>query len=485
MTAETGDLAEEELRLALHRVADHIADYLEHIGERPVTPGCVPGEVAADLPAAPPEAGEPLPRILDDYERLIEPRLTQWNHPGFLAYFGITGSGPGIVGESLAAAANVVGMLWHTAPAAVELEARVADWVRQMVGLPEGFHGHINDTASTSTLVALAAAREAAGLGVREHGLSGRDLPPLVVYCSEQAHSSVDKAVLTLGIGLEQVRRVPTDEAFRMRPEALAEAMAADRAAGRRPIAVVATAGTTSTTSVDPVDAIADLCTEQGVWLHVDAAYAGPAASCPELRPLFAGWERADSLVLNPHKWLFTPVHCSLLYVRDVERLKRAFSLVPSYLESREAVVQPMDLGFQLGRRFRSLKLWMVIRSFGVEGIRARLRDHCRLARELASWVDDDPDFERVAPVPFSVVCLRARFAGAGAEEEDRLQRRLLDAVNDTHEVFLSGTELAGRYTLRVAVGNLRTQQRHVRHAWDLLRREAARLRSERDADSR
>jgi aromatic-L-amino-acid decarboxylase len=431
--------------------------------------------VAASLPLSPPEEPEPLDRILDDYERLIEPNLTHWNHPGFLAYFAITGSGPGIVAESLSAALNVNAMLWRTGPAATELEERVCDWLRQMLGLPEWFRGHLNDTASVGTLLALAAARERSGLEVRERGLAGRpDLPALVVYASDQAHSSVDKAVLTLGLGLENLRRVGSDAAFRMDAGLLERSILEDRLAGRRPLAVVATAGTTSSTSVDPMAAVAEIAARHGLWLHVDAAYAGSAAVCPELQPLFAGWERADSIVTNPHKWLFVPFDCSALYVRDVALLKRTFSLVPEYLTTPDGeVTNLMDLGIQLGRKFRSLKLWMVIRAFGVEGLRAAIREHCRLARLLAERIAGHPDFEVVAPVPFSTVCFRWTPPGS-PETQDAANERLLARVNAAGPVFLSHTKLEGRYVLRAAIGNLKTTQAHVEGAWDLVR-EAAR----------
>lgn len=479
--AELGDLPTEELRKALHRVADRIADYLDRVGDYPVVPAVAPGRALGDLPLSPPQQGEELDAILDDYERFIEPAVTHWNHPGFLAYFAITGSAPGIVGEALAAALNVNGMLWRTAPAAVELEARVCDWVRQFVGLPEGFHGHINDTASTSTLVALGAARDGVRPDIKRRGIAGGEVPPLMVYASEQAHSSVDKAAMTLGLGVDGVRRIPTDEVFRMLPDELESAIAEDRASGKLPFAVVATAGTTSTTSVDPMDRIADVCMRERVWLHVDAAYGGPAAALAECEELFRGWERADSIVLNPHKWMFTPIDCSLLYVRDVEALQRAWSVVPAYLKTEETgVVNPMDLGFQMGRRFRALKLWMVLRAFGTNGIRERIREHCRLAREFAEWIDEDDHFRRVAPVPFSVVCFRATFPGS-AERQDQLQRELLARVNAEGLVHLSGTELDGRFTLRVAVGNLRTGEEQLRTAWRLLRETAARLVAETD----
>lgn len=469
MPPPPGELPPDEVRALLRRAAEMAADYLERVESYPVLPPVAPGEIAARLSAAAPEEAEPVERILADVESLIEPGLTHWNHPGFLAYFAITGSAPGIAGETLAAAFNVNAMLWRSSPAATELEERVCDWVRRLIGLPEGFRGHVNDTASSSTLVALAAARHELrglpGADVRRRGMAGRgDLPPLVVYASDQAHSSVDKAAIVLGVGQENVRRVASDAEFRMDVGALAAAVAADRAAGRLPMAVVATAGTTSTTSVDPLPEVADLCRREGVWLHVDAAYAGSAGICPELRqgPL-AGLDLGDSLVVNPHKWLFTPVDCSLLYVRRPELLRAAFSLVPDYLVTEEAeATNLMDLGFQLGRRFRALKLWMVLRAYGAEGLRRRIREHCRLARRLAERLAAHPAFEVVAPVPFSTVCFRS----AHGDEADRA---LLAAVNADGRFFLSHTVLGGRFTLRVAIGNLRTQERHVDALAELL----------------
>jgi aromatic-L-amino-acid decarboxylase len=479
----SGEIPDRELRAALHRAAEMVADYLCRVGDYPVLAPVDPGEVAGQLPDAPPVAGEPLDRILDDYGRLIEPNVTHWNHPGFLAYFAITGSGPGILGEALAAALNVNAMLWRTSPAATELEVRVCDWLRQMVGLPEGFRGHINDTASMSTLLALATARHRQqDLEIRQRGLAGRpDVPPLVVYTSDQGHSSTDKAAMTLGLGLDNVRKVASDEAFRMSSADLRVAIAQDRAAGRRPIAVVATVGTTSTTSIDPVAEIAEICRREGLWLHVDAAYAGSAGVCPELRARFTGWEKADSIVLNPHKWLFTPLDCSVLLLRDQEHLRAAFSLVPEYLRSAETeVTNLMDLGVQLGRRFRALKLWMVIRAFGVRGLRERIRYHCRLAADLASWIEADDRFELAAPVPFSTVCFRWR-AGESPAERDRLNAALLTKVNAQGPVFLSHTVLNGRYTVRAAIGNLKTTAEHLEQAWDLICACAERVAAESD----
>lgn len=473
-----GDVPAAEFRAAMHRVADLVADYLEHVADYPVLSRARPGDVRAALPAVPPRDPEPLEAILADYRRLIEPNLTHWNHPGFMAYFGITGSGPGILGETLAAGLNVNAMLWRTSPAATELEDLVTDWLRQMLGLPEGYRGHINDTASVSTFVALGAARDRTpGLEVRERGLAGRpDVPPLVIYASEQAHSSVDKAAIALGLGIAGLRKVPVDAAFRMDAGALETMLAEDRARGRLPIAVVATAGTTSTTSLDPLAAIAAICRREALWLHVDAAYAGSAAICPEFRPLFDGIEAADSVVVNPHKWLFTPVDCSVLLVREPAALRAAFSLVPEYLRTdEEGVTNLMDYGIQLGRRFRALKLWMVIRAFGVRGLRDRIRHHIGLARELEGWIRAEPGFEVVAPVPFSVVCFRLA-RGATGEAQDAANDRLLAAVNAAGPVFLSATTLRGRRVLRVAIGNLRTRREHVAKAWALIREAAARV---------
>lgn len=487
MPPDLGELPPDEVRALLRRAADMAADYLERVETYPVLPPAAPGDLAARLPAAAPEEPDPIDDILSDVQTLVEPNLTHWNHPGFLAYFAITGSAPGIAGETLAAAFNVNAMLWKSSPAATELEERVCDWVRRLLDLPEAFRGHINDTASTSTLVALAAARHELrglpGADVRRRGMAGRsDLPPLVVYASDQAHSSVDKAAIVLGVGQENVRRVASDGNYRMDVAALAAAVAEDRAAGRLPMAVVATAGTTSTTSVDPLPEIAELCRREGVWLHVDAAYAGSAGICPELRqgPL-AGLDLGDSLVVNPHKWLFTPVDCSLLYVRRPELLRAAFSLVPDYLVTDEAeATNLMDLGFQLGRRFRALKLWMVLRAYGAEGLRRRIREHCRLARRLADRLAADrgpgsPRFEVVAPVPFSTVCFRTGLS-------DAADRDLLAAVNADGRFFLSHTVLGGRFTLRAAIGNLRTEGRHVDALADLLAERAEELAAERAA---
>jgi aromatic-L-amino-acid decarboxylase len=456
----------------MHEVADMVADYFERLERYPVVPKIQPGEVRSALPASPPEQPEPLVRILADYRSLIEPNTTHWNHPGFMAYFGVTGSGPGIVGETLAAALNNNSMLWRTGPAQTELEQHVCDWLRQMMGLPAEFKGHINDTASMSSLLALTAARQRAGeFDIRHRGMAGRpELPTLRIYASEQAHSSIGKAAVVIGVGLDNLRKIPTDRDFRMDPAALAAAIQKDRAAGMRPLAVVATVGTTSTTSIDPVPEIAEVCRREGLWLHVDAAYAGTAAICPELRAMMPGLGQADSLVTNPHKWLFVPVDCSVLFVRDPALFRETFSIVPHYLSTSETgVTNLMDYGVQLGRRFRSLKLWIVIRAFGVSGLRARIRNHCRVARELAGWIAAEPGFELMAPVPFSTVCFRAT-PNLPPEQQDEFNARLLQRVNAAGPVLVSHTQLNERYVMRVAIGTLRTEARHVAAAWELIR---------------
>jgi aromatic-L-amino-acid decarboxylase len=474
-----GDVDLDEFRAQGHRLVDWIARYLGTVESLPVLPRVRPGEIRAALPDRPPAGPEPLAAILDDVDRVVLPGLTHWNHPGFLAYFANSSPAPAVLAEALAAAINANAMLWRTAPAATETELTVLDWLRQMLGLPEGFFGVIQDTASASTLVALAAAREAVpGLDVRRRGLVGQ--ARLRMYASDQAHSSVEKAGMVLGIGQEGLRKVPADEAFRMDPAALRAAIREDRASGWTPFAVTATAGTTSTTSIDPVAAIADVCAAERLWLHVDAAYAGSAAVAPELRWVLDGCDRADSLVVNPHKWMFVPLDCSVLYTRRPDVVRAAFSLhdVPPYMRAAQETMAPnlMEYGVSLGRRFRALKLWMVIRSFGVEGIAARIREHVRLAALFRSWIEADEAFEVAAPTPLSVVCFRARFPGAPPPEADVLNQALLEAVNASGEVYLSDTKLHGRTVLRVAVGNIQTEERHLRRALELLQREERRL---------
>ena len=461
----------EAFRRHAYGVVDWIADYLANAERYPVLSRAGPGEFRAALPGLPPEQPEPIDAMLADFERLIVPAVTHWNHPGFFAYFAITGSGAGILGEMLTAALNVNAMLWRTSPAATELEEVALAWLRQLIGLPSGFDGVINDTASSSTLYALAAAREAQpGVDARVRGLAGG--PRLRAYTSREAHSSVEKAAIVLGIGQQGVRAVETDDSLRMDPHALEGAIAEDLEAGWHPFAVTATVGTTSTTSVDPVPAIAEVCQRHGLWLHVDAAYGGIAAIVPELRHVLDGCTRADSVVVNPHKWLFTPIDCSVLYCQRSDVLRQAFSLVPEYLRTDDAGVRNLnDYGTALGRRFRALKLWMVLRYFGRRGIVERLREHIRLANLLADWIDASPDFERLAPVPFSTVVFR--YAPPELRDDpmqlEKANGRLLDELNAGGEVFLSHTKVRGAYALRAAVGNLRTEERHVARLWELL----------------
>jgi aromatic-L-amino-acid decarboxylase len=453
-----------------YRFVDWTADYLSHPERYAVLSQVKPGDIRRQLPPGPPESPESFDLILRDLDRIIVPGLTHWNHPAFLAYFPTTGSEPGIFGEMLTAAFNVNGMLWRTAPAATELEEHVLDWLRQMLGLPESFKGMICDTASMSTFHALAAAREAvsdtSGRSVRDDGICGPDSSMLRIYASEQAHSSIEKCAMALGIGRRGLAKIGTDPEFRMDVRALEAAIDRDRHEGILPFAVVATVGTTSTTSVDPVGPIADVCAKNNLWLHVDAAYAGSAAIVPELRYVLNGCERADSFVANPHKWLLTPMDFSAMYCRRPDMLKRAFSLTPDYLRTTEgdSVTNTMDYTLQLGRRFRALKLWMIVRHYGVDGLRSVVREHIRLAKWFADMVERDSRFEIVAPVLFSTVCFRLT---AGDVET----QAMIDRVNASGRIFISHTTLNGKVTARLAIGNVRTTEEHIRSAWEIIRR--------------
>jgi aromatic-L-amino-acid decarboxylase len=479
-----GDMSPEEFRRHGHEVVNWIADYLEGIEAYPITCNMLPGEIRESLPATAPYIGESFDNILHDFNSKIIPGITHWNHPGFFAYFAITGSGPGILGEMLAAALNVNTMVWQSSPAGVELEELTLDWLRDLVGLPMTFQGVINDTASSSSLYALSAARHTCFPEVRDKGLFAT--PISRIYASREAHSSIDKAVITLGYGVEGLSRIETDSDFRMNTDALRKAIEEDVESDIRPMALVATLGTTSTGSMDPIDELADIAEEYGVWLHVDAAYAGPAAIVPEFREYFSGWERADSIVLNPHKWLFTPIDCSILYCRRPDKLKSAFSVTPEYLVTKEQsdTISPMDYGIPLGRRLRALKLWFVLRYFGSQGIVERIRAHCSLASVFADLVDKTQGWERVAQVGFSTVVFRYSPLGSlhdtggiiqgndniGSDElQDLVNMNIMDRVNESGEVFLSHTRLNDRVALRFSVGNLRSTETHVRRAWELL----------------
>jgi aromatic-L-amino-acid/L-tryptophan decarboxylase len=455
----------EEFRRFAHEAVDWAAEYLSHPECYPVLPRVKPGQVAHALPPSGPEQGEPMERILEDFRSLIVPAVTHWNHPGFMAYFANSAPGPGIIAEVLATALNSNAMIWKTSPAATELEQVVLDWLREWMGLPAGLFGITYDTASTSSMHAIAAAREMADPEARTLGASRG----LTLYTSEQSHSSIEKGAIAIGIGQKNVRKIAADAEFRMRPEALAAAVEADVAAGLRPFCVVATVGTTSTTSIDAIPPIADIAGRHRMWLHVDAAYAGSAAILPELRHILDGAERADSLVVNPHKWFLTPVELSILYTRRPEILRRAFSLVPEYLRTAEDsyAINYMDYGVPLGHRFRALKLWFIMRYYGRERMAQMIRDQIAWAAELADAVDADPRFERAAPAPFSAVCFRAK---AG---DDR-SRSILETVNASGEFFLSHTVLHGKYTLRVAIGNMGTTRDHVMRAWQMIQRSAA-----------
>jgi aromatic-L-amino-acid decarboxylase len=472
-----GDMGKEEFRRFGHELIDWIAEYFERVEELPVMSRIQPGDLKADLPAQPPQEGEAMERILADVDKLIVPALTHWSHPSFFAYFATSTSAPGIFGELLAAAFDNKAMLWRTSPASTELEEVTLDWLRQMMGLDKGMTGIIYDTASVSSMHAIAAAREGVELRIREEGMSGRaDLPLLRVYVSEQAHSSIEKGVITLGLGQRGLRKIPVDSEFRMDVAALADAIEEDKRNGFLPFCIVATVGTTSTSSIDPVPEIIPIGERHAMWLHVDAAYAGSAAIVPELRSILKGCERADSIVVNPHKWLFTPFDLSVLYCRHLDLLRRAFSLVPEYLRTpeQEQVRSGSDYGVQLGRRFRALKLWMVIRYFGHQGLAARIREHCRLAKLFASWVDESRDWELMAPTPLGLVCFRAcppfdLDPAAREKRLDVLNEAIMHGVTGTGRALLSHTKLNDKLTLRLSIGNIRTSEKHVRQVWELL----------------
>lgn len=454
-----------DFRRAAHQSVDWAADYLDHVRELPVVPDRRPGDLVDALPKTAPDQGESFHDILRDFDKIVVPAVTHWNHPRFMAYFACSGSSPAIVAEMLAATLNTNGLHWKTSPAVAELEQVALGWLRQWMGLSDDYFGIIYDTASISSLHALACAREMADPDARVNGAT----PNLVVYTSDQSHSSIEKAAIALGIGQKNVRKVPSDTEFRMKVDALAQSIERDVAAGLRPCCVVATVGTTSSTSVDPVAEIVEVAATHNLWVHIDAAYAGIAAILPERQQILRGAERAHSLVVNPHKWMFTPVDLSAFYTRWPEILRRAFSLTAEYLYTAENTreLNLMDYGIPLGRRFRSLKLWFLMRYFGRERIQQALRNHIAWADRLAKLVEADSRFEIVAPHPFSVVCFR--YKGSDADN-----KRILEAANATGEVFLSSTVLNGSVVLRIAIGNLGTTWADVERAWELLKNAAA-----------
>ncbi len=463
--AQFGDTAPEEFREQLHRVADWIADYRANLAKLAVAPKAKPGAIRSALPEQPPERGEAFEKILADVDRVILPGMVHWSHPMFLAYFGWTTTAPGILSEMISAPLSVNAMTWRTAPAATELETLVIDWLRQWMHLPTNFDGVVYDTASVGIMHALAVAREEAAPSTRKLGLSGRDLPRFRIYTSDQAHSSAEKAAIALGLGEENVCRVPSDNEFRMETSILRKSVAQDRESGFRPLAVIATVGTTSTASVDPVPEIARLCRQEKIWLHIDGAYGGGFVIMPEYEWIAEGWNEADSIIINPHKTLFVPLDFSVLYLRDIERLRRVFSLVPEYLrgDTLETEKNYMDYGIQLGRRFRALKAWMIWRAFGREGMIALMREHLRLARLFAEWVNASDDFELSAPVSLGVVCFRAK------HEVDAFNSRIVESINQSGRAYLNQTKLRGQTVIRLGLGNILTTEKHLRDAWELI----------------
>jgi aromatic-L-amino-acid decarboxylase len=456
-----------DFRNAGHETVDWIAQYLNTVSDLPVLAQVKPGQLFDSLPHSAPAQGESFAAIMQDFDKLVMPAVTQWNHPRFFAYFACTGSTPAILGEMLAAALNTNGLHWKTSPAVAELEERTLDWLRQWLGLPEGWFGIVYDTASTSSMHAIVCAREMVAPEARAEGSRG----DLVLYTSEQSHSSIEKGAIAVGLGQRNVRKVAVDSAFSMRADALAAMAAEDKAAGKRPMCVVATVGTTSSTSIDPLPRIVEIAEKYGMWVHVDAAYAGAAAILPEHRHILSGVERAHSLVFNAHKWLLTPIDLSAFYTRRPDILRRAFSLTPEYLKTQEdpRAHNLMDYGVPLGHRFRALKLWFVMRYFGRERIEAMLRSHIQWAQKFATLVDSDPRFERVAPVPFSVVCFRYK----GTDQQNQA---IQEKVNSSNRVFISGTVLNGKFTLRLAIGNLATKRSDVEEAWELIRKASEEL---------
>ncbi|PYL61322.1 MAG: amino acid decarboxylase [Verrucomicrobia bacterium] len=489
---DVGDTPPEEFRKQLHELADWIADFRGNIESLRVAPNEKTGPVLAQLPTQPPEDGEPFGKILSDVDRLIVPGMVHWSHPMFLGYFGWTITAPGILGEILSAPLNVNAMTWRTCPAATELETVVIDWLRQWLGLPDDFGGVVYDTASVGVMHALAVAREQIAPSTRKLGLTNRDLPRFRIYTSNQAHSSAEKTAIALGIGEENVIRVQSDEEFRMDVGSLGKTIAQDQQRGFQPMAVVATVGTTSAASVDPIPEIAKICREQKIWLHIDGAYGGGFAMLPEYRWISGGWGMADSIVINPHKTLFVPLDFSVLYVRDLERLRRVFTLVPEYLrgDTVEAEKNYMDYGIQLGRRFRALKAWVIWRSLGRAGIVARLREQIRLANLLTHVIKtDNPEtiearqsvrsrFELAAPVSMGVVCFRwvgsaRRGVPTNEEQLDKLNSELVERINASGRAYLTQTTLRGRTVMRIGFGNVLTTEEHLREAWQLIRETA------------
>lgn len=472
MAKEYVDMSPEEFKKYGYQLVDWIADYFENIEEYPALAQIKPGDLKSKLPQNPPQQPEKMEDVYKDVDNLIMPAMTHWNHPKFMAYFNSSGSGPGVLGELLASAFNINGMVWKSSPASTELEEVIMDWLRQMIGLPEDFWGIIYDGGSASTLHGIAMAKEAIeGTEFRTKGMSGREeTKKLRLYQSEHAHSSVEKAAITLGIGIEGVRKIPVDTNFSMIPSELKKAIEEDKANCWLPFCIVGTVGTTSSTAIDPIPEIAEICKEEKLWLHVDAAHGGTAAILPEMQYILKGCEHADSFYFNPHKWMFTPIDASAFYTKHPDTLKRTFSLVAEYLKTEHdtSVKNHMDYGVQLGRRFRSLKLWFVIRYFGVEGLQKIIREHLRLAKLIEGWINESDDFELLAPVNMSTVCMRAVPKNLKSEEEiNEFNEKFLEKINKGGEYFLTHTKLNGKFTIRIVISGLRTTEKHVKGVWE------------------
>jgi len=474
--SQLGDTPPEEFRKQLHELADWIADFREHLEQLRVAPNDNPGTLRAKLPERAPEEAEPFAKILSDVDRIIVPGMVHWSHPMFLGYFGWTSTAPGILGEILSAPLNVNAMTWRTCPAATELETVVIDWLREWIGLSDEFDGVVYDTASVGIMHALAVAREDAAPATRKLGLTDRDLPRFRIYISDQAHSAAEKAAIALGLGEENVIRVPSDDQFRMDVNSLGHNVAQDRQNGFQPMAVVATVGTTATASVDAIPEIAKICREEKIWLHIDAAYGGGFAIVSEYKWLSNGWELADSVVINPHKTVFVPLDFSVLYVRGLERLRRVFMLVPEVLrgDTIEGEKNYMDYGIQLGRRFRALKAWVIWRSLGRAGVVAGLREQIRLANLFAGWIKKDDRFELSAEPSMGVVCFR--FIGADEKKLDQLNSNIVERINASGRAYLTQTKLRGRTVIRIGLGNVLTTEEHLRKGWEIVRNTAADL---------
>jgi len=470
------DMSPDEFRKHGYELIDWIADYFENIEEYPVLAKINPGDIKAKLPKSPPSKNESMEDIFNDIDKIIMPGMTHWNHPKFMAYFNSTASGPGVLAELLSAAFNINGMVWKSSPASTELEEVMMNWLRQMIGLPENFWGIIYDGGSASTLHGIAMAKEAVeGNQFRVKGMIGdKNGKRLRLYQSEHAHSSVEKAALTLGIGVEGVRKISVDYEFKMIPAELKKAIDEDRKNGWLPFCVVGTVGTTSSTAIDPIPEIAKICKAENIWLHVDAAHAGSAAILPEMRYILNGCEEADSFYFNPHKWMFVPIDVSVFYTKHPDLLKRTFSLTAEYLKTEHdtKTKNHMDYGLQLGRRFRSLKLWFLIRYFGVEGLQNIIREHLRLAKLVEGWVNESDIFELIAPVNLSTICMRAVPRNLRSEAElNNFNERLLEKINESGEFFLTHTKLNGKFTIRIVISGLRTTEKHVREVWEHIKK--------------